>query len=210
VGVPHPDLRLVYRPLPGRRQLPVLVHDPLFTGSVTVQGGGNAPPSVAINSPTNGATFAAPWTGTIQAAASDSDGTVAKVDFFANAAPVGTVNNPTATPSFTVTNLAEGSYTLTAVATDNLGLTNTPVSVGITVVTPVAIVLSSPQRLSATSFQFDFTANPGLSYVVLRSTALPGWLPISTNTAASGTVTFLDTNATGDMNFYEVQLVLNP
>ena len=40
-----------------------------MTGSVTVQGAANVPPSVAITAPTNGTTFAAPWTGTISATA---------------------------------------------------------------------------------------------------------------------------------------------
>jgi plastocyanin len=180
-----------------------------FTGSVTVKAV-NAPPIVVINSPTNGTTFAAPWTGTIHATVSDSDATVNKLDFFASGTRLGTVTNPPANPSFTVTNLAAGNYTLTAVATDSLGLTNTPVGVGINVVTPVAIVLSSPERLSATSFQFSFTANTGLSYVVFRSASLLGLSPISTNVATNGTVTFRDTSATGDMNFYGVRRSLNP
>ena len=180
-----------------------------FPGTVTVQGG-TTPPSVTITSPTNGTTFAAPWTGTIQSTVSASGATVSKVEFFASGTLLGTVTNPSAAPSFTVTNLAANDYTLTAVATDSNGLTNTPVGVGIHVVTPVAIVLSSPQRLSATSFQFNYTANPGLSYIVLRSAALPGLLPMSTNIATSGSVTFLDTNAMGNINFYEVQLAPNP
>jgi plastocyanin len=181
----------------------------LFTGTVTVQGSNN-PPSVGITSPTNGATFIAPWAGTIQATVSDLGSTVSKMDFFANGTLLGTVTSPSGTPSFTVTNLAADNYTLTAVATDSNGLTNTPVGVDITVVTPGLIILSSPQRLSATSFQFNYTANPGLSYIVLRSAALSGLLPISTNTAPSGTVTFLDSNATGDANFYGVHLAPNP
>ena len=188
---------------------PYICANHFFSGSVTVQAA-NLPPSVSITSPTNGATFAAPWTGAVQATVSDPGSTVNKIDFFANGTLLGTVTSPSATPSLTVTNLAANNYTLTAVATDSNGLTNTPVGVGINVVTPVAIVLSSAQRLSATSFQFSFTANPGLSYAVLRSAALPKLLPISTNTATSGTVNFLDTNATGDKNFYEVQLVPNP
>ena len=180
-----------------------------MTGSVTVQSG-NIPPSVAITAPTNGATFAAPWNGTIQASASDSDGTVTKVEFFAGATLLGTVNNPTANPSFTVTNLAAGNYILTAVATDNGGATNTSAGVSIAIVTPVAIVLSSPQRVSASAFQFSYTANPGLSYVVLRSGVLTGLMPISTNTATSSTVNYLDTSATGAVNFYGVHLVPNP
>ena len=181
----------------------------LFTGTVTVQGGNN-PPSVGITSPTNGATFIAPWTGTIQATASDSDGSVTNVDFYAGATLLGSVVNPSATPSFTVTNLAAGSYTLTVVATDNGGATTTSTGVSINAVTPVAIVLSSPQRLSASSFQFSYSANPGLNYIVLRAGGLPGLVPISTNMATSAMETFLDTNATGDRKFYEVQLVPNP
>jgi plastocyanin len=180
-----------------------------FTGNVTVQAV-NVPPSVSITAPTNGAVFAAPWTGLIAATASDSDGTVSKVDFFAGATRLGTVTNPPANPSFTVTNLAAGNYTLTAVATDNGGATNTSTGVGISVVTPVAIVLSAPQRLSATAFQFNYSANTGLTYIVFRSGALPAFSPVSTNTANTNTVTFLDNGATGAVNFYGVHRVPNP
>ena len=180
-----------------------------MTGSITVQAA-NVPPSVAITTPTNGATFAAPWTGTIQATVSATGATVSRVDFFAGATRLGTVTNPPTNPSFTVTNLAAGNYTLTALATDSTGATNTSAGVAITVVTPVAIVLSSPQRLSVTAFQFTYSASPGLSYVVFRSGTLPGFSPISTNTASSSTETFLDNGATGAVNFYRVQLVPYP
>ncbi len=180
-----------------------------MTGSVTVQGG-NTPPSVSITSPTNGATFAAPWTGTIQAAVSDSDGTVSTVDFMAGATLLGTLTNPPANASFTVTNLPAGDYTLTAVATDNGGATNISTGIGISLVTPVAIVLSSPERVSPSAARFNYSANPGLNYVVLRSGALPVFSPISTNTATSSTVTNVDNSATGPVNFYRVQLAPNP
>jgi len=183
----------------------------LFTGSVTVQAA-NLPPSVAITSPTNGAVFATPWTGIIHATVSATGATVSKVDFFSGTTPqpLGTVTNPPASVSFTVTNLAAGSYTLKAVVTDSRGATNTSVGVGITVVTPAAIVLSSPQRLSASAFQFSYSANPGLRYVVLRSGTLTNLLPISTNTATSSAVNFLDNSATGAVSFYGVHLVPNP
>src|SRR5215471_17095402 len=57
---------------------------PFMTGSVTVNAA-NAPPTIAITSPTNNATFIAPWTGTIRATASDTDDTVSTVQFFAGA-----------------------------------------------------------------------------------------------------------------------------
>jgi plastocyanin len=178
-------------------------------GSITVQAA-TAPPSVAITAPTSGATFAAPWTGTIQATSSATGATVSTLDFFATGAYLGTVTNPPANASFTVTNLQAGDYTLTALATDSLGATNTSAGVAISVVTPAAITLSSPQRVSATSFQFKYSAVPSLRYVVLRSGALMNFSPISTNTAASNTETFLDANATDAVNYYRVQVAPNP
>ena len=76
--------------------------------------------------------------------------------------------------------------------------------------TPLPIALSAPQRLSASTFQFSYSANPGLTYVVQRGTNLAELPPISTNTATSSTVTFTDTAATGPLNFYGVHLLLNP
>jgi plastocyanin len=183
-------------------------HFSFMKATVTVLSG-NTPPSVAISGPSSGATFAAPWTGKIQAAVSDSDGTVSKVDFFANTSYLGTVSNPPANVSFTVTNLPASDYTLKAVATDNGGATNTSAGVAIKVVTPTAISVSAPKRVSPTSFQFSYSAVPGLRYVVLRSGTVTNLLPISTNTAANASETFLDTNASGAANFYRVQVAPN-
>jgi plastocyanin len=125
------------------------VHPLTMLASVTVKGTAtNAPPTVSITSPANGAVFTAPWTGTIQATASDSDGTVTKIDFLANGALLGTVTNPPPTASFTVSNLAAGTYTLTAAAQDNGGARTTSAGVNISVVAQASpITLSSVQRL---------------------------------------------------------------
>jgi hypothetical protein len=74
----------------------------------------------------------------------------------------------------------------------------------------VPIVLSAPERVSGSGFQFQYSANPGLSYIVVRSGALPNLSPISTNTATSNAVNFLDNSATGAVNFYGVQRLSNP
>jgi hypothetical protein len=42
----------------------------------------NSPPSVSLTSPSNGASFTTPATITLTATASDSDGSVTKVDFY--------------------------------------------------------------------------------------------------------------------------------
>ena len=164
-------------------------------------------PVVSITNPTNGATFAAPLTNTIQVTATDGDG-VRRVDFFAGQTPLGTATNPPF--SLLVTNLPVGTNTLTAMATDNLGGSASSAGVTIVVVTPVPLVLSSPQRLTATNFQFSYTANPGLTYVVERSSTLTNWTQLDTNTAASSSVTFTDQEAVATPNFYRVKRLPNP
>jgi len=164
-------------------------------------------PVVSIINPTNGATFAAPLTNTIQVTATDSDG-VRRVDFFAGQTPLGTATNPPF--SLLVTNLPVGTNTLTAMATDNLGASASSAGVTILVVTPMPLVLSSPQRLTATNFQFNYTANPGLTYVVERSSTLTNWSQLDTNTAATSSVTFTDQEAVATPNFYRVKRLPNP
>ncbi len=168
----------------------------------------NTPPTVSIIAPANGATFAAPFTGTIDATAADNDGSIAKVDFFTGATPLGTVAS--APYSLPVSNVAAGAHVLTAVATDNRGAATTSAPVTVSVVTPVPIRLTGAQWLSATQFQFDYTANAGLRYVVERSANLTSWAPINTNTAASDSVSFTDNAAEGALNFYRVGRLPNP
>ncbi len=83
--------------------------------------GGNAPPSATLTSPASGASFAAPATIPLQADASDSDGTIAKVDFYANGVLVGTDTTGPGPFTFSWLDVSFGSYSLTAVATDDLG-----------------------------------------------------------------------------------------
>jgi hypothetical protein len=102
--------------------------------NVTVTAGtppANTPPTVTLTSPANGATFTAPATLTLTATASDSDGTIANVRFFAGATLVGT--DTSAPFSVPWSNVAAGSYSLTAVATDNGNATTTSAAVPITV-----------------------------------------------------------------------------
>ena len=69
----------------------------------------------------NGATFTTPAIVTIGASASDSDGSVTNVQFFDGATSLG---NDTTSPYSVTANLAAGSHALTAVTTDNLGLSS--------------------------------------------------------------------------------------
>ncbi len=99
--------------------------------SITVNTSGNKPPVVNITSPANNATFTAPATVNIQAAASDSDGVVTRVAFYNGTTLLGT--DSVAPYTWTWSNVAAGTYSLTAKATDNGGATTTSAAVNITV-----------------------------------------------------------------------------
>ncbi|MGE5598653.1 MAG: glycoside hydrolase family 48 protein, partial [Bacteroidota bacterium] len=101
--------------------------------SITVNPPQTDPPTCSITSPADGATYSAPAEIVIAAAASDSDGTVSKVEFFNGATKLGEDASPPY--QYEWRDVPAGSYTLTARAIDNLGATG--------VSAPVQIVVSS-------------------------------------------------------------------
>jgi glucose/arabinose dehydrogenase/plastocyanin len=103
---------------------------PFMTATVIAQSVANNPPTVSLNSPTNGASFAAPAIVPISATAGDSDGSVTNVAFFDAGVLLGMTNN---TPYTITVSLAAGGHALTAVATDNLGLSSTSTIVNVVV-----------------------------------------------------------------------------
>jgi len=91
----------------------------------------NTPPTVTLDSPTAAYTGSAPATVPFAATASDSDGSIAKVEFYQGSTKVG---EDTSEPySFDWTGVTMGNYSLTAVAIDNLGASATSGAVSITV-----------------------------------------------------------------------------
>ena len=94
----------------------------------------NAPPTVSITTPSGGATFTAPATIAIGATAADSDGTVARVNFFAGSTLLGT--DQAAPYAFTWSSVPAGTYSLTAVATDDDGAVTSSSAVSVTVTNP--------------------------------------------------------------------------
>ena len=91
----------------------------------------NVAPAVSITSPTNGAVFAALSTVTITTDASDADGNLVKVEFFQGATKLGEATNSPF--SFVWASVPTNLYTLTAVASDSMGLRATSAPVNITV-----------------------------------------------------------------------------
>jgi galactose oxidase-like protein/Big-like domain-containing protein len=106
---------------------------------------GNSPPTVTLTQPADGASFTAPATISLSATASDTDGTVSKVEFFNGVTKLG--EDTTAPFGFTWSGVGAGSYTLTARATDDLGATATSAPSRITVGTtnvPPTVSLTFP------------------------------------------------------------------
>ncbi|MES2296715.1 MAG: Ig-like domain-containing protein [Pseudomonadota bacterium] len=100
----------------------------------------NGAPSVTLTATPSVAT--APATVTLDAVASDGDGSIKQVEFFNGATSLGKV---AAAPFiFTWTNVAAGSYSVSAVATDNLGATTTSQAVAVMVNTPPTVAIGVP------------------------------------------------------------------
>lgn len=106
------------------------------------------PPTVSITAPTDGATFLAPASITINANAADSDGTVTKVEFFNGATKLG--EDTSAPYSFAWSNVATGTYSLTAKATDDMTATTTSVAITVNVIVnqSPSITLTAPADLA--------------------------------------------------------------
>jgi regulation of enolase protein 1 (concanavalin A-like superfamily) len=98
--------------------------------SITVPTG-NAPPTVSLTSPANGATFTAPATVAIAANASDPENQLARVEFFSGTTLLG--SDTSAPYSFSWSNVAAGTYSITAVAVDAAGARATSAAANVTV-----------------------------------------------------------------------------
>ena len=125
----------------------------------------NLPPSVNLVSPIGGSGFAAPAVIPLSAVASDADGSVAKVEFFANNAPLGAATNPPF--SLLWSNPAAGTYALTARAMDNLGFSATSVVSSITVTN----LTWSNQDLGTVAATGSFSVNSNSVFSVTGSGA---------------------------------------
>jgi hypothetical protein len=91
----------------------------------------NVPLTVSLTSPSNGSGSTLGYPVAVSANATDADGTVSSLEFFANGNSIGTDN--TAPFSVNWNPSATGSYSITARATDNLGAQTTSSANSITI-----------------------------------------------------------------------------
>ena len=79
----------------------------------------------------------------------------------------------------------------------------------VTIIIPVAISNSLPQIANG-RFSFDYSADPGLVYLIQNSSNLVDWVPLGTNTAAINPVHFTDELIFDLSRFYRVSRLPNP
>jgi len=165
------------------------------SSAVTVTVTASSTPVVAITSPAIGSNFTVGSNVTITATASETSGTINKVEFFNGSALLGTATSSPYT--FTWNNVAVGNYTLTAEAFDNNSneTTSTPVAItvsGFPVVNlvtnntsftaPAIIVLTaSASEINGTISKVEFFNGPSLLGTVSSSPYTFTW-----NNAAAG------------------------
>lgn len=115
----------------------------------------DSPPVVALTNPAPGLVLLAPASVALGAEAYDVDGTVTKVEFYANALKIGTVTNGPRT--MTWSNVAAGNYLLRAVATDNAARTGTSAPV------TLHVIAAGTDRITylllTNAWRFDQTTN---------------------------------------------------
>jgi RHS repeat-associated protein len=103
---------------------------------------GNNAPAVSLTSPANGALFTKPGPITLEATATDADGDLARVDFYAGASLIGAATAPPY--AITWANGTAGTHTLSAQATDAMGFTRRSSAVAVIVNALPTITLTSP------------------------------------------------------------------
>jgi hypothetical protein len=145
----------------------------------------NEPPTVSLTSPASGATFTAPATVALAANAADSDGTVARVDFFQGSTLLGSDTSSPYTWSWT--NVPAGRYVASARAIDNRG--------AVTMSSAVTVVVTAALSPSADAYVRDgssATTNFGgaTTLVARRSTSSGNtrWTYLRFDTSAVATV----------------------
>lgn len=140
----------------GKWQVGAIIHkESAIPGPV--QPPSNSPPVISISSPAKSTAFIAPATITIDATASDPDGSITRVEFFNGSEKLG--ERTSAPWSFTWKEVKEGTYPITAAATDNSNSRTVSAVVSVTVEKSAPAINKAPSvTISAPSNNFPFEA----------------------------------------------------
>ncbi len=159
-----------------------------MTGLVVVAAA-NIPPVVSITSPTNGAKFLAGSTFLVSFNASDSDGSVTKVDLYEGSNLIFSLPPPFSTNTGSE---SAGTATVVAVATDNGGLNSTSapitlrfLSTNVTLVPTQGATITASNTVSGHEYIFEALTN-------FTGSLATRWFPFQTNLAPSNDFRFTD------------------
>jgi hypothetical protein len=164
--------------------------------SITVLA--NAVPTVALTSPASGSTYAGPASIAMSATASDSDGTVDRVEFYAGTSLLST--DTTAPYAFTWNSGGDGVFSLTAQAVDNRGARSISNASTVTVArlatsvaaVPASVVTGQPSTITVSgspvcgAMEINYGDGTGQVYAI---TGLPFSQTHTWSTAGSKTIT---------------------
>lgn len=171
---------------------------------------GNLRPSVAITNPASGAAFTVPFSFTLAAAASDSDGSIAAVEFYDGASLLGV--DLTAPYSLVVNSLPEGTHTLTAKVTDSDGATAQSAPISITVSDPnppsllgatantnkITVVFSKALVQPSATTVGNYTISPSVTVSAAQYGSASNIIELTTAPMTSGTTYTLTVNNVRD------------
>jgi hypothetical protein len=175
--------------------------------AVGMMGAGNPLPAVELTSPVDNDAFDIPASITITANASDSNGTISKVEFYANGTKIG--EDATAPHSYAWNAFSPGDYTLTAVAIDDeFGTTESaPIIVTVKPLPPGAFFEDfnsmGPSGATPPAGWSIKNANSGTSNTTwLTSIPESGANSVATMESASGALTATTTPTSTNNNGY--------
>jgi uncharacterized protein (DUF1800 family) len=178
----------------------------LATAKVEVKKAGepaasNKPPKVALKSPAASAWFVEGAPVALAATASDPDGSVARVEYFANDVKVG---EATAAPwGATWPQALPGAWSITAVATDNLGAATTSVAVAIFVAGPAAPVDAQTQDAARVLTQATFGMRGAEEIDTVKAMGYGAWLDSQFSLNAASHVQYVNDRRAAGEKAYE-------
>ncbi len=175
------------------------------------KGPTNAPPSIAITTPAEGATFNAPANVTITATGSDSDGIVVRTELYEGTTLLASASSGTVT--FQREYPVAGEFTLSAKAMDDEGAVaaSTPVKIKVlqqaTGPFEIANLALVPNNPDFSQLKLTVTGNPGVTFRVQRSTDLKVWIDESTQVMAGTSMdVLLDRPVGAQLQYYQLAI----
>ena len=172
----------------------------------------NLRPQVTILSPGDGANLVFPVTPAalpIMISATDPDGSVAKVEFYAGSSKLG--ETTTSPFGFVWTNPASGFYQLTALATDDQGASTESAPVSISVTVPPDPTLLQIAR-AGTNFLLTWpTSATSVSLLVASNAALPPrWKPWLNAAVVSNNLNTLSVSNNSGQSYFVLGQAVDP